>query len=443
MPLSPELLAQIREDQARINAKQIALGAKENPMDVRRAATKPPERILVEPRAILARGDSITPEPIDWIWRDWFAAGKLHLGAGAPGTGKTTLAIAIAATITIGGRWPDGSRAPTGNIVMWSGEDDPADVLIPRFRAAGADMTRVHIVRGVDGPDGILPFDPAGDTEALAAVLMPDVRLLIVDPIVTAVAGDSHKNAEVRRGLQPLVDLAARHRCALLGITHLTKGTAGRDPVERVTGSLAFGALARVVLLAGQQQAESEKPAQRLLMRAKSNIGPDTGGYNYDLRLVELDGYPGVQASAVMWGQPVEGTARELMAQTEAAPEEEPEGDAGGFLAELLSDGPMSAKDVYREADGAGYSRTTMKRAKASIGAVTRKQGMSGGWVWSLPDPAKSPRESRRDRRGHTSEGDPFGPFGDPFAPVTPNSELGANGAPGVIEGATNESEVI
>ena len=100
-----------------------------------------------------------------------------------------------------------------------------------------------------------------------------DVRLLIVDPIVSAITGDSHKNAEVRRGLQPLADLAASTRCALLGITHFSKGTAGRDPVERLTGSLAFGALARVVLVAAKHQEEGEDGRTvRLFLRAKSNI---------------------------------------------------------------------------------------------------------------------------------------------------------------------------
>ena len=39
-------------------------------------------------------------------------------------------------------------------------------------------------------------------------------------------------------------------RCALLGITHFSKGTSGRDPTERITGSLAFGALASGFMLA-------------------------------------------------------------------------------------------------------------------------------------------------------------------------------------------------
>lgn len=77
----------------------------------------------------------------------------------------------------------------------------------------------------------------------------------------------------MRRGLQPLTDLAASMRCALLGITHFSKGTGGRDPVERLTGSLAFGALARVVLVAAKHQEEGEDGhAARLFLRAKSNI---------------------------------------------------------------------------------------------------------------------------------------------------------------------------
>ena len=35
----------------------------------------------------------IDPRLIDWIWPGYLATGKLHLLAGAPGTGKTTLAL--------------------------------------------------------------------------------------------------------------------------------------------------------------------------------------------------------------------------------------------------------------------------------------------------------------------------------------------------------------
>ena len=52
------------------------------------------------PAVRLIRGDEIQPECIRWAWPGWFALGKLHILAGRPGCGKTTLALAIAATIT-------------------------------------------------------------------------------------------------------------------------------------------------------------------------------------------------------------------------------------------------------------------------------------------------------------------------------------------------------
>ena len=106
-------------------------------------------------------------------------------------------------------------------------------------------MERVHFIDGITGSEGEA-FDPGRDMELLekTAEALPAPRLLILDPIVSAVAGDSHKGAEVRRSLQPVVTLAQRLGCAVLGVTHFSKGTSGRDPIERVTGSIAFAALA-------------------------------------------------------------------------------------------------------------------------------------------------------------------------------------------------------
>jgi hypothetical protein len=32
----------------------------------------------------LIRADSLRPEPIDWVWKGWLAAGKFHVLGGAP-----------------------------------------------------------------------------------------------------------------------------------------------------------------------------------------------------------------------------------------------------------------------------------------------------------------------------------------------------------------------
>jgi hypothetical protein len=277
----------------------------------------------------------------------------------------------------------------------------------------GADLTRVHFVSSIDGLAGRGAFDPAKDVALLAEALkdIPDMRLMIVDPIVSAVAGDSHHNAETRRSLQPLVDLAAAHRCALVGITHLSKGTAGRDPVERVTGSIAFGALARVVLMTVREQTEDGKAGRRLLVRGKSNIGPDTGGYVYDLRQDELPGHPGIYPSAVVWGGAIAGSARELLATAEQG-ETRPTDDSADFLRKLLAEGQRPAKEIYAEAEQAGYSRDQMKRAKTRISAITQKLGMAGRWVWVLPsDPEGSGNSAEESEECGSQRGAPFAPF--------------------------------
>lgn len=334
----------------------------------------------------LIRADTLKPEPIRWLWPGWLARGKLHVLAGAPGTGKTTLAMELAACVSAGRALPSGWRPDRGGVLIWSGEDDPADTLAPRLIAAGADLSRIQFVGEVSEDGQRFPFDPAHDVDKLAAsaATIGDVALLIVDPLVSAVAGDSHRNAEVRRGLAPLVDLAAKLDAALLGITHYSKGTAGREPLERVSGSLAFGALARVVLGTVRQEAEGEDaPRRMLLARAKSNIGPDGGGFVYAFEQIALPDHPGVTASRIVWGAQVEGSARELLA--EAEPDDEHGSDAAGFLRDLLAYGARPVREIFREAEGAGHSRDAMKRAKRKIGAEAFKLGMAEGWVWRMP----------------------------------------------------------
>ncbi len=53
-----------------------------------------------QPGITITTASTIRPEPIAWIWPGWLAAGKLHVLAGMAGTGKTTIALAVAATLT-------------------------------------------------------------------------------------------------------------------------------------------------------------------------------------------------------------------------------------------------------------------------------------------------------------------------------------------------------
>jgi putative DNA primase/helicase len=354
------------------------------------------------PAVSLLDASAIDPEPIRWLWPGYLARGKAHILGGQPGTGKTTIAMKMAATVSTGGAWPDESRAKPGNVIVWSGEDDPKDTLVPRLIASGADRKRIRFVGDVKEEGKSRSFDPAKDIEPLRAAIVKagGAALVVVDPVVSAVSGDSHKNADVRRALQPLVDLCAELDAALLGITHFSKGTAGRDPVERITGSLAFGALARVVMVAAKKdpEAEGEKP-ERIFCRAKSNIGLDDGGFAYDLQQQELRDYPGVVASAVEWLEAIEGSARDLLGEAEER--EEAGGgtlaDAKAFLSELLADGPQPMREIKQAAAAHGHSWRTVERAKSQLGVVAKKRGLGGPWEWDFGS-AEGRHEGRQNR---------------------------------------------
>jgi hypothetical protein len=355
---------------------------------VEQSANAEPKEIGPGLRVQIVDATSVRPVPIRWLWPGWLARGKLHVIAGAPGTGKTTIALNLAACVSAGRAFPNGAKPAAGHVVIWSGEDGFDDTLRPRLAAAGADLARVHFVGDVQQDGKAAPFDPARHVPALACALagLDNVAMIVVDPLVSAVSGDSHKNAEVRRGLAPLVDLATKLDAALLGITHYSKGTQGREPLERVSGSLAFGALARLVFGTVRQKTEGDETERRyMLLRVKSNIGPDGGGFGYTIGQCEAE--TGIEASRIEWGAAIEGNARDLLGEAEANTASDPAAsDAAKFLREVLADGPKPVSEIKRLAAEEGHAWRTVGRARQRAGvAFDRKgSGQGHGTTWFL-----------------------------------------------------------
>lgn len=334
---------------------------------------------------VLIQGSTIQPEHIIWAWNGWFPLGKLVIVAGQPGTGKTTVMLAILTAITIGGNMPDGTPTDKGSVIFWSGEDGVEDTLVPRLIAAGADMTKVYFVAG----KGNVQFDPSQDMPQLAEIAktIPDLKMIVIDPVVSAVSGDSHKNAEVRKSLQPLVDLGRDTNACIVGISHFNKGGNTSNPGDLVSGSIAFIAVARVVIgVAKLNEPDPEHGHSRIFCRIKSNIGPDEDGIGYDLRMEALAEYE-MEASVVSWGSYVKGHSRDLLTQAQAESDEPKkntrESEAAEFLKKLLSDGKSVAQStVEEEAEKAGIAEKTLRRAKKTLRVVSKK--LFSGWVWRL-----------------------------------------------------------
>jgi putative DNA primase/helicase len=142
-----------------------------------------------------------------------------------------------------------------------------------------------------------------------------------------------------------------------------------------------------VVLVAAKAKADQGDggEAHRVMIRAKSNIGPDTGGFAYALERVEVA--PEVEGQRVQWLEALDGTARELLADAEADPSGDDDGgpgDCADWLRDFLSAGPAPVSLVKRSADEAGYAWRSVQRAMRKAGAGSRRAGFGKPAEWFL-----------------------------------------------------------
>jgi hypothetical protein len=129
-------------------------------------------RILESKKLAMHTALEVEAQPKTWIYLGWLQQGVLTVLAGPPGAGKTTLVCALAAGITRGeacslahGLTP----AASGHVIIVNSEDDVASGLVPRLKAAGADLSRVHSRSSIDSGRMRLTIDDAGIGSLLAS----------------------------------------------------------------------------------------------------------------------------------------------------------------------------------------------------------------------------------------------------------------------------------
>lgn len=357
----------------------------------------------------------VEPEKIEWLWPGRIAIGKQTLIGGEPGLGKSQITTALAATVTNGGTWPCGEgKAPLGNVIILSAEDDAGDTIRPRLDAAGADVTRVHQISAVQGNGkGRRTFNLQADLALLEDEIksIGDVRLVIIDPVSSYLGKtDSHKNAEVRGTLEPLGDMASRLRVAVISVTHFSKG-AGQSAVNSFIGSIAFIAAARAAFIVTRDP-DNDDPARRLFVQAKNNLAIDSGGLacRVEQRIVGQD----IVASAIIWeSERISRTADEILAASRGNSERPERSEAEDFLRDVLSGGPQLATEIKSQATAACLAWRTVNRAKHDLGVTaTAKADPSPEpgkpprvqWWWSLPIEPQSPRMPPNAQECHVSD---------------------------------------
>jgi putative DNA primase/helicase len=333
-----------------------------------------PTEVLFECFADIAR------EEIDWLWPRVLPAGFLTLFVGDPGRGKSLATVDLAARISRGDVFPDGTRAPLGDVIFLSAEDSAAQVIGPRLDAAGANSKYIHRVKSVrvtlaDGQTGESFFSLDRDLETLEQNLkkIPNPKLLVIDPL-SAYLGDridAHKDAEVRRVLSPLAELSEHHRLGLIGIMHLRK--TDTSALLRVSGSIGFAAAARVVWGFGKNP-DNGAPC---MVAVKNNLAPLGEGMTYSVETVG-------KIPRFVWGDSIPVFADEVLSNEIRDRHTTKRDDAEDWLHELLSNGPMPQQQIESKAKSANFSWATIRRAKTALGIKSSKASFGGGWIWEL-----------------------------------------------------------
>jgi hypothetical protein len=345
-----------------------------------------------------ARASTYEMTAIQWIWPGRFAVGKLGIIAGLPDEGKGQIFCDIAARITgRDNKWPCGEgHAPQGNVILLTAEDDISDTVVPRLVAAGADLSRVEIVRMVREPNQDRMFSLITDLNLLRQKIIEvgDVRAVLIDPI-SAYLGvkkmDSFRTTDVRAVLGPVTELTTEMKVLILGIMHFNKKIDVTNALLRISDSLAFGATARHVY-AVVDDAENKR---KLFVKGKNNLAPkDAKALAYDFGTSEVgtDKQTGeiIRAPHIIWHpQHVDVTATEAMQATNETKSPAARDDAKKFLADLLARGPVPKTEIEEAAEANCISERTLWRAKSELHVMAKKDAQNGGWTWRLPPNAK------------------------------------------------------
>jgi hypothetical protein len=323
----------------------------------------------------LQLADASEPRKANWLWHEKVPLGVFSLIAGRQGIGKSTVVFDTIAKLSRGELDGDLRGKPRGAVIVAT-EDSWEEKILPSIIYSGADLSRIGYVtsRGDDWFTDVTLPDDLAEIEDLCEQV--DAGILIFDPITSRLSHniDTHKDSDVRRGLEPLGGFARKTGISVLGVIHVNKG--GGDPLSSVMGSQAFTAAARSVLFAAQYDDDNYA-----LSVIKSNSGPSnqlTELYQLEAGTIGQD----ITAVKVNWMNVVAETMEEITTKNKTKQTHE---DAIDWLATLLGSGPVQADEVQSGAKAAGISVRGLKTARDILKVASKRDGYQGPYFWSLP----------------------------------------------------------
>jgi putative DNA primase/helicase len=331
-------------------------------------------------------------EELRWLWPQKIPTGKMVFYTGKPDCGKTMCALDVAARVTTGADWPDGSKNQNGvgKVLIAASEDDPKDTLVPRLAAAGANLSNVEIVVCTamtvkDKKRQRRELDLQRDAKMLIAAIRanPEIKLLVLDPITSFFgAADQNKDKDVRPIMDSLKRTCEKSGLTILGLIHSNKRS-DVDAIGKVSGA---GALAASVRAVWGFSRDTEDRKLYHMAHVKGNLTKDKSGLDYSIEetKVTIEG-KAVGIPHIVWGARYEGDADDLLASERTQKDTK---DTKAMAAKLLIRSqkfPIKCKPFYELAEAEGIKATTLKNAKRELekeGFEILSKMSNGSWWW-------------------------------------------------------------
>lgn len=329
------------------------------------------------PSVLAIAASEMTASAWSILWRERIPRGAVSVVAGRPGAGKSTLEAAIAAELS-----NEGLVGIISNL-----EDDPEKVVLPRLLAAGADVSRVLLVRPHLSPR--LPVQ----MESLAALVRESgASYVILDPI----AAHFHPERRVhdRSALSDLMDLARETGCAIIGMHHTTKqgrrGSAATTTsvIEAVGGPQGgLSGAARAVYIYGNDPSDEDRRALACVKMNGRDLPPalliehETVEVRSAEMLLEAGRLCFVGEANIDPGKVLGRGKNHYDRDAECAE----------WLTLYLADGDSFSRqstEVRNDGREVGFGWQTILRAATELGIERVKISLDGDsfWSWRLPD---------------------------------------------------------
>lgn len=233
----------------------------------------------------------------EWLWYPYIPLGKITLMTADPGTGKTFLALYLAAQVSTGRPfYGEGNYTAGQNVVYQTAEDGIADTIKPRLEPMRPNFENIFI------------YNEESESLSLSSdrveKIMQDLHpaLMIFDPLQAYLGADvdMHRANEVRPVLGRIGHLAEKYNCAVVFIMHNSK-MSQNSALHRALGSIDIPAVARSMLILGK---DSENSNRKIICHEKSSLAPNGKSIAFEIDVskggVLFCGYSDLKADDIL-----------------------------------------------------------------------------------------------------------------------------------------------